>query len=63
MLYLSQATTNIFSNRIICQDHANCAVRFVNGAIGLDAQAVFGYPTSIAEAGRPVITSFCINFA
>ena len=37
------------------QDHANCAVRLVDAAIGLDARIVFGYAAAVAEAGRAVI--------
>ena len=63
VLNLGQAGAHRGGHRRHGEHHANRAVQFVDRAIGLDAQAVLGYPGTVAEPGATLVAGARINLA
>ena len=63
VLHLGQRAADGVGNGRAGQDESDGAVGFVDGAIGVDTQAVFRHALAVAESGRPVVAGTRIDLA
>jgi hypothetical protein len=63
MLDLGQAVPHRSRHACVGQDHADRAVRLVNGTVRFDACAVFRRSRTIAETGAAIVTGTRVNLA
>src|SRR6202047_3018553 len=63
VLYRSQAAPDFRRQSGHAYDHSQRTIGFINGAVGLDPQALLGDTSSVPEAGAAIIARARINFA